>query len=186
MSTRQASSVATDILRREHMLILRVAGALERMHCMDPLPLDDIDLAAMFCRLYTDSCHHGKEEDLLFAALEDADGSPAGDLVAALRDEHVEGRRLVGVMVRAIARVRAGDAREEPALRDAMRDYVALIRGHILKEDDGLFEVADGVIRGAACDHLCAAYETVCARRFEGHSAADLQELGESLVARYR
>ncbi len=66
----------------------------------------------------------------------------------------------------------------------AARGYIDLIRGHILKEDNILFEMADQAVRGSACDRLCGGYGAVCARRFEGHSKEELQALAGSIRER--
>jgi hypothetical protein len=60
-----------------------------------------------------------------------------------------------------------------------------LLRGHILREDHALFDMADDAIDEPACRRLCEAYEDVCGRRFEGHTLDGLERMGESLVARF-
>jgi hemerythrin-like domain-containing protein len=62
--------------------------------------------------------------------------------------------------------------------------YVNLIRGHIQKEDHVLFQMADQAVRGPSCRSLCTAYGAVCARRFEGHTKEQLQELGTRIRER--
>ncbi|CAN5761405.1 hemerythrin domain-containing protein [soil metagenome] len=186
---------ATAVLRDEHRLILRVVEAFEAMISVpDPaaLPFDDIEQAIVFFRLFTDACHHGKEEDLLFAALENQDVPGVDGPVAVMRDEHIHGRTLVGRLAGALTVARDGsvgnggsDARVAP-LRSAGASYIDFIRAHISKEDDGLFEMADQVVQGAACASLCDAYDTVCSRRFEGRSLDDLEALAARLIERQR
>lgn len=189
------SRTATEQLRTEHRLILRVVSAFERMlDGLRPaadgsgtrdLPMDDLDRCITFFRLFTDACHHGKEEDVLFAALEEqglpGDAGPIG----ALRDEHREGRAMVRAMLTALALARGGDAAALHALLERGADYIAFIRSHIGREDDGVFEMADRIVGGAACDAVCAAYETVCSRRFEGLTLQDLEAGAADLIERY-
>jgi hemerythrin-like domain-containing protein len=78
----------------------------------------------------------------------------------------------------------AGDAQARATLRNAATGYVNLIRSHIYKEDNILFQMADQAVHGPACRSLCAAYGAVCARRFEGHSKEQLQALGERIRER--
>ncbi len=174
---------ATELLREEHRLILRVVDAFERLldahHAAAP-PADLLADFVLFFRLFTDACHHGKEEDVLFAAMEADDAGGAEGPIALMRAEHVHGRQLVRRIDEQLERLRAGRA-AGPALEDAGRDYIEFIRAHIGKEDEGVFAVADDAIRGHACSSLCAAYETVCSGRFEGHSLQELQELGARL-----
>lgn len=179
---------ATAALREEHRLILRVVAAFEAMIEAAPtagLDLDDVAAFIAFFRLFTDACHHGKEEDLLFAALEEHGIQGADGPIAALRTEHRHGRDLVRGMTATLDRARNADAAASGALRREAAAYIDLIRAHIDREDGGVFDLADGIVDGAACSALCEAYETVCARRFEGRSLADLERTAETLIARY-
>jgi hemerythrin-like domain-containing protein len=179
---------ATAVLRDEHQLILRVAAAFEALlDSAGPAGPDAGDAAdcITFFRLYTDACHHGKEEDLLFAALEEHGVAGDDGPVAAMREEHRYGRELVGRMAAAVELLGAGAADAPAALRRDGADYIDFIRGHIRREDDGLFDLADDIVDGSACTALCSAYDTVCARRFEGRSMAELERLAEQLIERY-
>lgn len=69
---------ATSRLRAEHQLILQVTEVLETLVARSES--GDTDSYALadciaFIRLFADTCHHGKEENLLFPALE-ARGMP--------------------------------------------------------------------------------------------------------------
>jgi hemerythrin-like domain-containing protein len=184
----QRTATPTAMLRAEHRLILSVVAALEAIlerHAPGALPLDDVDACTTFFRLFTDACHHGKEEDLLFAALEEH-GLPAEEgPLGMMRAEHRLGRSLVGALRAASERLRGGDGAAERELRAAADSYIELIRAHIAKEDGALFEMADQIVAGDACAALCAAYDSVCVRRFEGRSLASLEQSAAELSARY-
>lgn len=173
---------ATGLLRAEHRLILEVASILERLLDAGGGDVEALGDCVAFFRLFADACHHGKEEDLLFPALQD-EGMP-GDVgpIAVMLEEHRIGRRFVGRMAEALRVLDGGTAAE---FDEAGRGYIELIRAHIAKEDGVLFEMADGMITGPACRDLCAAYEKVCARRFDGRTLEDLEGLAESLRGRY-
>jgi hemerythrin-like domain-containing protein len=191
-------STATAALREEHRLILQVVAAFERVirpqphQTLSPDVLDDVDQCITFFRLFTDACHHGKEEDVLFTALEEQDVPDVTGHIAMMRDEHVQGRLLVRRMTCALAAARAdADEGEDAAtahrvLTDAGAAYIDFIRAHISKEDGGLFDAADSAVHGAACASLCEAYDTVCTRRFDGRSVQDLEELARRLIERSR
>jgi hemerythrin-like domain-containing protein len=176
---------ATEMLRAEHRLILGVASILER--ALDDGGGDQNTLGdcVSFFRLFADACHHGKEEDLLFPALQH-EGMPvdAGP-IAVMLEEHRIGRGFVCRMADALSRSGSGDAVAAAEVAEAGRAYIDLIRAHIAKEDGILFEMADGIVTGPACKELCAAYDEVCARRFEGKTLEDLEGLAESLRDRY-
>lgn len=183
-----AAETATSRLREEHQLILRVAGAMQALlgeaEGPDGLDFDTIADCITFIRLFADACHHGKEEDLLFPELEAA-GLPRNQgPIAVMLYEHKQGRALTKSMSDSLGSARQGDERALATLQNAARGYIELIRGHIMKEDRILFEMADQAVRGSACDRLCGGYGAVCARRFEGHSKEELQELAERISER--
>ena len=174
----------TGVLRDEHRLILRVVDSLEST--LDAGPEGDwrdrVGEYVTFFRLFTDACHHGKEEDLLFEALAERGFSREAGPLAALLEEHREGRSLVRRMASARDAVAHDEAEAWARFSDAGRDYVELIRRHIEKEDDGVFDVADGALPEPACRRLCDRYDELCAARFEGRSATQLRELGERIA----
>jgi hypothetical protein len=104
--------------------------------------------------------HARIEEETLFAPLEAHIGT-AGP-VHCLREEHVEMDR----------RLRALFAPNAPgdvgALRDAVRDVLAIVRRHFAKEEQVLFEVARTALAAAALEDLGAAW--VRARGLAAHS----------------
>lgn len=183
------SDTATGMLREEHRLILQVAGVLDRMllglGTDEALDFDAVDECVAFFRRFADLCHHGKEEDLLFPELQ-ARGMPRDEgPIAVMLYEHRLGRGFVGKMAEALPGARAGDADAVASLTQAARGYVDLIRGHIFKEDNVLFNMADRMVHGPACRALCDAYGVVCERRFEGQTKDELEELAAGLVERY-
>jgi hemerythrin-like domain-containing protein len=179
---------ATDGLRDDHQWILKVAGVLENILDREPeegLDLDAVEDCVSFIRLFADACHHGQEEDLLFPELQ-ARGLPreTGPLAVMLQ-EHEMGRSFARQMVKALPGARAGEAGARQILVNAARGYIKLIRGHINKEDNVLFNMADKAVVGSACEKLCAEYGVVCQRRFEGRSKEELEALAMRLIQEY-
>jgi hemerythrin-like domain-containing protein len=174
---------ATGILREEHRLILRVLDAFEKLLQRDELPVAVLEDSISFFRLFTDACHHGKEEDLLFTALENEDVPGIEGPIGLLRAEHVEGRALVRRLTELLAAHRTGDAAAAREFRREARDYIEFLRAHIAKEDEGVFQLADQELRGGACSKLCDAYDALCSRRFEGRTLHDLETLAARLIA---
>lgn len=180
MNTEQA----TKVLRDEHQLILKVVAALEELLESPSLDLEAAADCVSFFRLFVDACHHGQEEGLLFPELE-ATGMPREQgPIAVMLEEHRIGRALVGRMREALPGVREGDDAADATFRDAARNYVYLIRGHIRKEDGVLFTHADHVLGGPACARLCEGYEEICAMKFEGCTKAQLEDLADRIVKR--
>ena len=104
--------------------------------------------------------------------------------IAVMLEEHRRGREYAGRMLENLELARAGDDTALQRLRGAARDWVELIRAHILKEDHVLFEMADEMVRGPACRALCRRYDEVCARHFEGRNHVGLEALAADLERR--
>ena len=179
----------TRILRDQHRNILKIADVLEDVLGREPTPgafdYDAIEDCVSFIRLYADALHHGKEEDLLFPELEAVGMSRQGGPLAVMLHEHQEGRAFARAMADALPSAREGDVPAQRRLLNAGLGYVSLIRGHILKEDNILFNMADQMIGTTACRSLCAAYDGVCQRRFDGCTVAELEEILNRLQERY-
>ena len=183
-----SNPTATQGLREEHQWILKVSGAMEEIldrEADDGLDFDAIEDCVSFVRLFADACHHGQEEDLLFPELE-ARGMPreAGPLAVMLY-EHEEGRSYAKQMVKALPKAREGDPDARQILVNSARGYIQLIRGHIHKEDNVLFNMADQVVTGPACRKLCEDYGVVCQRRFEGRTKEELEQMALGLLEKY-
>ncbi len=184
--TNDHTDTATRMLRDEHKLILKVAHALDaRLEAERNGIALDYDVAAScvsFFRLFADACHHGKEEDLLFPELEQQGLPHDSGPIAVMLDEHERGRAFVRTMAASLEAARGGDAEAVVRLRGAAEGYIALIVAHIDKEDSALFTMADGMIVGPTCADLCAGYDEVCARSFEGRTKDDLEELAAEIL----
>jgi hemerythrin-like domain-containing protein len=179
----------TQILRDQHLKILEVADVLEEVLANEPEPgafdYDAIADCVSFIRLYADALHHGKEEALLFPELESVGMSRQAGPIAVMLYEHEQGRALIKAMADALPTAREGYVDAQRRLVHAGHGYIDLIRSHILKENNVLFDMADQMIQGPACRSLCQAYEGVCQRRFEGCTVAELERILERLRERY-
>lgn len=174
---------ATTVLRAEHELIISVAGVLNRFLEAHPSgPIEDRVTASdciSFFQLYADACHHAKEEDLLFPELERYGVPREGGPIGVMLHEHRVGRQLVAGMKAAL------EGGDEDLFRDFSRQWLDLITAHIGKENFVLFEMADQIVTGTACESLCAEYEVACSGKFGGRTRADLEELATDLSSRY-
>lgn len=145
----------TAILRADHVVILRAVAVLERL--ADDLrrhaPVDRSALTWLidFFQTFVDGCHHRKEEQHLFPALERHGIPRQGGPIGVMLDEHEAGR----ILLQAIA---DGDATRRA---DAIERYATLLRLHIDKENGILFRLADMVIPGPEQRRLLAAFEAV-------------------------
>ncbi len=184
-----ADQTPTRILRDQHQNILKIADVLQEVLAHEPEPgvfdFDAIADCVSFIRLYADALHHGKEEDLLFPELEQLGMSRQAGPIAIMLQEHEQGRAYAKAMADALPEARNGDDRARNRMVNAGLGYIDLIRGHILKEDNILFNMADQIIDEPACRSLCAAYDGVCQRRFDGCTVAELEALLSGLLEKY-
>lgn len=156
---------AIAVLMNEHRVIERVLAALEagaaRLARAEPVRpgffLDCADFASQFA----DGCHHRKEEGALFPAMT-AHGAPAqGGPIAVMLHEHEDGRVQVRRLREAATRFERGDATAAAGIVSAARAYVALLRDHIVKEDEVLFPMAAAMIPETGQNHVLAQFARV-------------------------
>lgn len=92
---------ATDILRKEHDVILKMLDATDavgrRLILGEQVSPDTLNGLLEFFRLFADRCHHGKEEDFLFPLLE-REGIPRGGPIGVMLSVHGRGRELIHEM----------------------------------------------------------------------------------------
>jgi len=123
--------------------MLRVLRAVsDKLGRAEPIPAEDLDGIIEFLSVFVDKCHHGKEEQFLFPALEAEGVQGEGGLIGVMSAEHEVGRRLVANVEKA-AEQYSGTGESAAGLRSAIREYVILLTEHIKKENDVLFALAD-------------------------------------------
>ncbi len=149
---------ATEILMQEHRAIERALNVLDaaadRLESGESVSPDLIEGTMQFIRLFADRCHHGKEEGYLFPALERSGLPKEAGPLAVMQTDHDDGRVLVRSMGNALAHMAAGNRSAVPAFCRSAREFSALLRSHIMKEDQVLFVMADMRIPRAEQDQL--------------------------------
>ena len=169
------SEKATELLSDEHRVIERVLAVVEKLTAT-PVErrLDSWKKALDFFRHFADRCHHFKEEQVLFPAMEERgiprDGGPIGMMLM----EHEEGRGYVRSMLAAITLAETKNEAAKDTLLENARAYLRLLREHIQKEDEILFRIADDVIPPDEQKQLL--------RSFEEHEA---KEIGTGVHEKY-
>jgi len=180
---------AIEQMMSEHRLIVRVLGALDtlstRLASGQSVPRADLARFATFFREFADRCHHGKEEDRLFVAMNHHGFPREYGPVGVMLSEHEAGRQ----EVRALARLGQGDgplsAEEARAARAHADQFVPLLLQHIQKEDNVLYPMA---LQSLPPDAL-ASLEAVCAQFdqevMKPGEIERLKALAEALIADY-
>jgi len=155
---------ATEILKEEHEVILRVLTSLEleltKLKAGKSKPAFYLDTAD-FIKGFADGCHHAKEEGVLFKYMEAA-GIPAQNgPIAVMLADHEQGRLFTRQMLEAAQKWQAGDQSAVSVVLQNAEGYIQLLRGHILKENNILFPLADRAIDAAKYQELDDAFEHV-------------------------
>jgi hemerythrin-like domain-containing protein len=154
---------ATDELKKEHQgieLMLRVLRAVrEKFESGEQIHDEHLGGILEFLSIFVDRCHHGKEEEFLFPAMEAAglprDGGPIGVLLG----EHEQGRKLVARLKDAVKSYKSRNKAAPTSLQLIINEYVALLSQHILKEDTILFPLADAKLDSVKDIELFEAFE---------------------------
>ncbi|MGH7274603.1 MAG: hemerythrin domain-containing protein [Nitrospiria bacterium] len=166
---------ATEVLKHDHRVIERVLAVLERVaEAPQEASWATWGKVIDFIRNFADKCHHLKEEKLLFPALQrhgiPCEGGPIGVMLV----EHEEGRGYLRLMTLALELAEEVPEAAKATLVQNARSYLRLLRGHIRKEEEVLFEMADEVLTQEEQNKL--------AREFEEHEA---QEIGAGIHDKY-
>lgn len=102
----------------------------------------DAEALLDFFRTFVDTCHHGKEENGLFPALEQL-GVPRRDgPIGVMLSEHEQGRAHIREMARALKDHEAGQPQAADRFDRYAGEYIDLLHQHIEKEDGVLFSMA--------------------------------------------
>lgn len=159
----------TQELTHEHAIVnqaLKILAHLcDRVETGAPPNTAHIAQLLEFITEFVDRCHHAKEEELLFPAMEQAGGAQIKPMVAQMLAEHDTGRSFGRKLKQAFADYAAGQAHALPALVDNARRYIRILEPHIVKEDTILYVVAEQVLAQAQQTALTAGFAKIEAER---------------------
>ena len=175
-----------DVLMAEHRVIERVLSALEqRIADLDqqPFPYEFLTQALDFFRNFADGCHHAKEEELLFPLLEQRGVPRDNGPIGCMLKEHVHGRECLATVRANLDAARDGSPVAVNAVRDAALDNIQMLRQHIYKEDNILFQMAIRVMSSEDQSALSELFVESTNPRLSPHVRQRYEALAESLCA---
>ncbi|PUE06023.1 hypothetical protein B9Z51_17415 [Limnohabitans sp. T6-5] len=149
---------AIDTLRQEHdtiALALKILSRMdERITAEQITDIQDLSTVTDFLKAFGDTCHHGKEERVLFPAMQAEDPAQTQAPIQRMLDEHAQGRQHLANMQAAL----------HPELKlvefhEAARAYTTLLLAHIDKENTILFPMADRLLTVKQQTELAQAFD---------------------------
>jgi hemerythrin-like domain-containing protein len=180
---------AIEMLMTEHQLILQVIEALE--HYAEQVSAgadaDPKDLARFveFISAFADTCHHGKEEHILFAAMITRGFSAEQGPVAVMLMEHTQGRELVSTMRRYAQQTAPWTDADKEEIASAAASYAMLLRNHIYKEDNILYPTAERMLGEDEMKQMSERFEEFERTKTGAGEHERLHALAESLIGQY-
>jgi hemerythrin-like domain-containing protein len=155
-------------LLEEHKIILKVVAACaaicQRLTAGEKVDAELLLRIVEFMKLFADKCHHGKEEDLLFPALEKAGVPSTGCPLEALRAEHTKGRLLVAQLSDSANEYAKSVADSSGGIINALNGIAKLYPNHIWKEDEMVFPIAERLFSPETNKKLLMEFEGVEAK----------------------
>lgn len=175
---------ATRRLREEHQVISKVLDcfdiALGEAREAGVLDGPIFEKFVDFFRGFADQCHHCKEEDRLFPVLVSAGIPKEGGPIGCMLAEHEQARAFVRAIAERLEVAGRGDGSAIDALIEHGEMFIDLMRNHIAKENNVLFNMADGILDESQIERLSRSYDDAeaqpeyCARFARSRVIADV------------
>jgi hemerythrin-like domain-containing protein len=144
--------MSTESLRRDHSLIEKMLKALDTTSALlksgKAIPAPILDQMIDFTKNFTIVCHHGKEEDSLFPALEKSGMPREGGPIARMLFEHEVTKQLASRMEESAKNYLQSGIPD--ALVADIKGYIDHVALHLAKENHRLFMMADMLLQGKA------------------------------------
>jgi hemerythrin-like domain-containing protein len=145
----------------EHKTILVGLNVIEKMseraRKEEEIDYKDIEEIIEFLKVFADKCHHGKEEDFLFPALEKAGVRNQNGPIGVMLAQHKQGRELIRQMQESVV----NKIINKNAFSSAASSYVNLLRNHIEKEDTILFPMSEKMLSSTIQKELLDNFENL-------------------------
>lgn len=154
----------TEQLRGEHKAVRAMLDIMEKISSRlkdgEGANPEHLEKILDFLGVFVDKCHHGKEEDFFFPAMEEGVAESKG-LVEELLKEHNLGRGYIRDFREAAKNYEMGNDSLSSRIIEDIDHYVVLLRKHIEKEDDDLFVTADKRLSEEKKEELSENFEKI-------------------------
>jgi hemerythrin-like domain-containing protein len=154
---------ATEQLRKEHKAVKVMLRVLEKitknLEAGDSIDPDHLASIIEFFQVFVDRCHHVKEENMLFVAMQKTTDPGDGDRIGALLKDHVSGRNYIRDLSHAAKHFQDGDMAAVPEIIRWARAYITLVIQHIDIEDNVLYPLANERLSPKKQEELLAQFD---------------------------
>lgn len=152
-------------LKEEHNAIIIIIEVLEEMckslEMGEEVNPGDMERIIEFMKVFTDTCHHGKEELVLFPAMEKLGIGLEGGQISLILTEHDLGRNYVKDLEKSVKEYRQ-EVHESGLMVIAMaKNLTSLLSRHIDTENELLYPLADAHIPEAQQKELKKQFDSI-------------------------
>jgi hemerythrin-like domain-containing protein len=154
----------TEQLRKEHKVIRLATVLLEILKTEISEDLEDIEKLIEFFTVFVDKCHHGKEERILFPALEKSGIPNEGGPIQVMLEEHETGRTLLKQIKDDLQSLKSNQTQKyqeriQERIKENISEYLELLERHIQKGNNVLFVMADMHLDGKTQEKIFEEFE---------------------------
>lgn len=176
---------ATQNLENDHVQILRLIDVMVKMVQIPVANTEHLEEVVDLIRNFADGLHHAKEENLLFPLMAEKGFSMQQGPVAVMLMDHEEGRKFVRGISENIQLYRNGETSALNRVYINMMGYADLLTGHIGKENNVLFRMADNIFSMEDNQSLLASFSSIDAGNGSGSSSTDYATRIQNLTNQY-
>lgn len=180
---------ATNQLKEEHqgvLLMLEVFQAIgEKLSKGEEVPLEHLQQILEFLQVFVDQCHHAKEEEVLFPALEKSGIPKEGGLLGVMLEEHAMGRGYIQGLVEGVKEYSRGKKEGVLKIQQNAQGYINLLREHIGKEDNILYPLADSILGDEEQEKLAEDFESIEKNKIGEGKHDEFHQMLETLKKTY-
>ena len=151
-----------DNLREDHGQIMKLFVSWQKMlgklDHPDQALIEDFEKCIDWVEVFIDRCHHGKEDEILFPAMESSANPEVKSLIKDLHSEHQTGRSLLESIKLELKTFSQSNGL--PAgLIQLCQGYIDLFRKHIRRENAQLLPLLEKCIPVEAQEQIAAQFE---------------------------
>lgn len=152
-------------LKAEHEAVLLTIRILEqitdKLEAGQDIDLKHLDQILEFLTVFVDKCHHGKEEKVLFPAMEEAGIPHQNGPIGVMFYEHEQGRSFVRGFRSGVEDYRAGKVDAIAKISQNANNYGQLLTAHIEKENNILYVMAERVLSSEKMAEMAQAFNRI-------------------------